>query len=92
MTIADPAPVRSILPGPWGSVPLTLDNVDECFTFKPWTPAQIADGKQVVDALIAAAKVILRVVPAGPDRTVALRKLREARMDANSAITHDGRF
>lgn len=71
---------------------VTEDNVEECFRFKPWTEEQQAAGKLVVDALIAAARVIIRNVPAGPDRSVAIRKLREARMDANSAITHEGRF
>lgn len=71
---------------------VTEDNVAECFTFHPWNDQQIADGKLVVAALIEACKVIIRVVPAGPDRSTAIRKLREARMDANSAITHGGKF
>lgn len=74
------------------AMPLSLDNVVDAFTYHPWERDQVDAGAQVVEALIAAAKVILRVVPAGADRTVALRKLREARMDANSAITHRGRF
>lgn len=74
------------------AAPLSLDNVVDAFQYHPWDREQREAGTQVVDALIAAAKTILRVVPAGADRTVALRKLREARMDANSAITHRGRF
>lgn len=27
-----------------------------------------------------------------PDKSVAIRKIREARMDCNSAITHDGKY
>lgn len=72
--------------------PVSLDNVVECFTFQPWESDQIAAGRLVVAALIEATKVILTNVPSCPDRTVAIRKLREARMDANSAITHRGRF
>lgn len=71
---------------------LTLENVDEAFRYHTWSRYQNDCGEQVRDALIAAAKVILRVVPDGPDRSTALRKLREVRMDANSAITHQGRF
>lgn len=71
---------------------VTVENVEECFTFKPWDEEQVANGKLVVAALIAATKVIIENVPDCPDRTVAIRKLREARMDANSAITHRGRF
>lgn len=74
------------------ATPLTLDTVEDAFTYHAWQPAQTAAGKQVVDALVTAAKVILTVVPPGPDRSVAIRKLRETRMDCNSAITHGGRF
>jgi hypothetical protein len=71
---------------------ITEENLEECFRFAPWQEDQLAAGKLVVDALIAAARVILQQVPPSPDRSVALRKLREARMDCNSAITHRGRF
>jgi hypothetical protein len=36
--------------------------------------------------------VIIETVPPSPDRSVAIRKLREARMDCNSAITFDGKI
>lgn len=71
---------------------LTLENVENAFRYHPWNAYQVQCGDQVRDALVAAAKAILRNVPPGPDRSAALRKLREARMDANSAITHGGRF
>ena len=73
-----------------GSV--TLETIGECFTYHPWHPSQVDAGEIVREALVAAARAILRAVPAGPDRSVAIRKLREARMDANSAITFGGRF
>lgn len=72
--------------------PITPDNIEDVFRFKPWNEEQIAAGRKVVDALIAAAIVALGVVPAGPDRSTGIRKLREARMDFNSAITHGGAF
>jgi hypothetical protein len=72
--------------------PVSEKNVEECFTFAPWNPDQLAAGAKVVAALIAAAKVVLQEVPPGPDRSCAIRKIREARMDANSGITHRGRF
>lgn len=71
---------------------ITLENVGDCFTYQAWNPDQVAAGEIVREALVAAARAILRAVPAGPDRSVAIRKLREARMDANSAITFGGRF
>ena len=39
-----------------------------------------------------AVKIIVELVPPGPDRTVAIRKIREARMDANSALTFGGKY
>lgn len=69
-----------------------VDMLDDQYTYHPWTEQQIKDGMKVRDALKAAALAIIEVVPPGPDRSTALRKLREARMDANSAITHNGRY
>lgn len=71
---------------------ITLDNVDEVFDYQPWGRHQVECGNAVREALVGAVKAILRFVPPGPDRAVAIRKIREARMDANSAITHYGRF
>jgi hypothetical protein len=71
---------------------LSLENVGEVFTFKPWDPFQQAAGKRVVDALIHAAETILMDVPESPLRTRALNDLVDARMKANAAITHRGRF
>lgn len=64
--------------------------VEELFTYQKWTPEQEHAGNEVKDALVNAFSVIVAHVPAGPARTSALRKIYEARMDANSAITHKG--
>ena len=66
--------------------------IEEMFTYKPWDDDQIESGKAVVEALMAAMRVIISNVPPSPDRSVAIRKIREARMDCNSAIAHKGRF
>jgi len=68
------------------------EEVADAFDYHPWTASQTAKGKTVREALGAAFKAVIENVPPGPDRTVALRKIREARMDANSAITHDGKY
>jgi hypothetical protein len=68
------------------------DQIDDAFEYHPWTPEQVEAGRQVRTALAMAVKVIVGNVPPGPDRTVAIRKIREARMDANSAITHGGKY
>jgi hypothetical protein len=66
--------------------------IDDAFEYHPWDEEQVARGREVRDALATAVKVIVANVPPGPDRTVAIRKIREARMDANSAITHGGKY
>jgi len=66
--------------------------IEDAFEYHPWTPEKIEAGKKVRRALAEAVKVIVANVPPGPDRTTAIRKIREARMDANSAITHDGKY
>ena len=49
---------------------------------------QVLSGK----ALGNAVKAIVAGAPPSPDRSAAIRKCREARMDANSAITHAGKY
>ncbi len=66
--------------------------IDDAFEYHAWSRQQQAQGDEVRQALAAAVKVIVRCVPPGPDRTVAIRKIREARMDCNSAITFNGRL
>lgn len=74
------------------SARMTVDNVREAFTYAPWDQEQVDAGKQVTEALIAAAETILRVVPESPLRTRAINGLFDARMIANAAITHRGKF
>jgi hypothetical protein len=66
--------------------------IDELFVYQPWSDSQVARGKEVREALAQAVKVIVANVPASADRSVAIRKLREARMDCNAAISFDGRY
>jgi len=66
--------------------------IDDMFEYHKWTDAQVAAGVRIRQALAAAVKVIIADVPPSPDRTVAIRKLRDARMDCNSAITHGGKY
>ena len=66
--------------------------IDDAFEYHSWSPEQQAKGLRVRQALAASVKQMIIDVPPGPDRSTAIRKIREARMDANSAITHGGRF
>jgi len=78
--------------GPLGDGQITLENVDEVFRFQKWDPGQIAAGDAVREALVMAAKAIIRNVPIGRARTAAINLLIDARMKANAAITWRGRF
>jgi len=75
-----------------GVTPEVSATVDDMFEYHPWTEPQVAAGKAVREALRNAVKVIIDNVPPSPDRTVAIRKLRDARADCNSAITHGGKY
>jgi hypothetical protein len=66
--------------------------IDDAFEYHTWDEGMISAGKQVRGVLSGAVKMIISCVPPGPDRTTAIRKIREARMDCNSAITHKGRY
>jgi hypothetical protein len=66
--------------------------IDRAFEYQPWDEEQRAKGKLVRIALADAVKAIIANVPPCPDRSAAIRKLREARMDANSGITHHGKY
>lgn len=66
--------------------------IDEMFVYQPWSEEKADKGVKVRIALADAVKVIIANVPPSPDRTVAIRKIREARMDCNSAITFDGKY
>lgn len=66
--------------------------IDDAFGYHKWNELQVAWCGAVRAALAEAVKVIVANVPPSPDRTTAIRKIREARMDANSAITHGGKY
>ena len=66
--------------------------VEDAFEYHAWTDAQTEAGTRVRRVLCDAVLQIIHDVPPGPDRSAAIRKIREARMDCNSAITHGGKY
>jgi hypothetical protein len=68
------------------------EEIVDMFMYHPWDEDKKARGLKVRVALENCYAVIIDNVPPGPDRSVALRKLREARMDCNSSITHGGKY
>jgi hypothetical protein len=79
----DPAP---------GELLKVLYAVDEQYDYHPWDEKQERVGAMVLRALKEVAANIIMYVPPCADRSTALRKLREVRMDVNSAITHKGKY
>lgn len=68
------------------------DAVADAFGYHTWDAEQNEHGGAIRVALANAVLVIIAHAPPCPDRSAAIRKLREARMDANSAITHAGKY
>jgi len=66
--------------------------IKEAFEYQRWNNDQQIRGTLIRKTLGDAVKVIVQNVPPGPDRTVGIRKILEARMDCNSAITHGGKY
>jgi hypothetical protein len=72
--------------------PEVVKTVDDLFIYHPWAEEQIARGSAVRSALQDAYEMIIEVVPPCPTRTRALNCLTDARMLANAAITHKGKY
>lgn len=71
---------------------ITEEEIKDIMDYHKWTEEQIKSGQAIRESIGIALKIIIDTVPPCPDRSVAIRKLREARMDVNSAITHNGKF
>ena len=63
----------------------------DMFECHEWSEQQVRHGAAVRNAFERAVGVIINYVSPGLDRSVAIRKLREAQMGCNSAITHCGK-
>ena len=71
---------------------MTDDQLKDVFTYHPPTPAQREIYEKINAAFLECARVVNAVTPEGPGKTVAIRKLSEARMQANHSISVEGRF
>jgi hypothetical protein len=78
--------------GPGGEVgvpidrPVEPDAIETLFTYHAPTEEQKVSYLQIREAAKALARCIDAHCPAGPDRTAAVRKIREAVMVANASI------
>lgn len=66
--------------------------VHDLFQYHEWTMGDIEKGANVRITLEAAYCAILHNVPPSPSRTRALNHIVDARMLANAAITHKGKY
>lgn len=76
----------------YGNSPEIHALILERFTYKQWDDDQVQHGKAVTGGAIDFASAIVEHVPPSATRTRALNLIEEARMLANAAITHDGKF
>lgn len=76
--------------GPGGEVGVPVeppkDAIEELFTYHSPTPEQQLAYLVILEGAKSLARIIDRNCPPGPDRTTAVRKLREAVMTANASI------
>ena len=66
--------------------------ISEIFTYHTPTTEQADKYAQINAAFQECAKTVTGLLPDGPGKTVAVRKLSDARMGANAAVALDGKF
>lgn len=71
---------------------MTEEQLQDIFTYHAPTIDQVELYNSINDAFLECAKVVNKVTPDGPGKTVAIRKLADARMAANASIALEGRF
>lgn len=62
------------------------------FNYHAPTPEQAAMYEGINKVFVVMAKDLASFMPAGPGKTVAMRKLAEASMACNAAVAMEGRF
>ena len=73
-------------------VPEPNDQIEQLFTYHSPTEEQKQDYVDIRSKAMELARLIDTKCPASPDRTAAIRKLRECVMTANAAIATGGGF
>ena len=66
--------------------------IEDLFSYHPPTPEQRGTYEEINAAFVECAKKIAPLLPGGPGKTVAVRKLSDARMSANAAVALNGKF
>ena len=71
---------------------MEVELVEFIFTYHPPSPEQRATYDGLTAEFLRLALHVNAALPEGPGKTVAIRKLAEARMAANAAVALAGRF
>lgn len=71
---------------------VTKQNVVEVMTYKAPDEVAVGQHKRIQEGAIAFAEVVLTNAPECADTTTAIRKIREAKLWANSAIALGGQI
>lgn len=70
----------------------TDEEIREMMTYQTPEPDMLPRFDAIREGAIQFAKIIMANTPASPDRSVAIRDVRNARLHANSAIALKGKF
>lgn len=68
------------------------ESIADAFKYHAWDADKTQRGNQVRKVLEDAVVTIINCVPPSPDRSSAIRKIREAAKDANGAISLEGKY
>lgn len=71
---------------------MTDQQLEDIFSYHAPTPDQLPKYEAVNKAFLECAKVVNEIAPDGAGKTVAIRKLSDARMACNASVALEGRF
>lgn len=71
---------------------MTQNELQDIFTYHAPTIDQVEDYNKINDAYLKCAQIVNSILPEGPGKTVAIRKLSEARMQSNHCLSLGGKF
>jgi Xaa-Pro aminopeptidase len=71
---------------------MSTEQLKEIFSYHAPTAEQREIYEKINAAFLACAETIDPLLPEGPGKTVAIRKLAEARMQANASVALEGKF
>lgn len=71
---------------------MTIEEIDNIFSYHPPTEEQRKIYEAINEKFLSVAHFLNITLPDGPGKTVAIRKLSEARMQSNACVALKGKF